>query len=165
MTATPLAESAVQLLRRLHGERDHSDVAQGLNNLAGVYQAQGLLDKAAPLLVEALAMNRRLHGERDHSDVATGLFCLAALLHERGRLWDAEQHARQAVAMFMRCLPPGHPNTKKAMGWLRGIRGAMRQRRRWRHADGSAVEPNDVCPCGGGGAPTKFKRCHGKDAR
>eukprot|EP00500_Bicosoecida_sp_ms1_P000161 CAMPEP_0203810148 /NCGR_PEP_ID=MMETSP0115-20131106/2760_1 /ASSEMBLY_ACC=CAM_ASM_000227 /TAXON_ID=33651 /ORGANISM="Bicosoecid sp, Strain ms1" /LENGTH=80 /DNA_ID=CAMNT_0050718931 /DNA_START=1 /DNA_END=239 /DNA_ORIENTATION=- len=76
--------------RRLHGERDHSDVARGLNNLAGLYEAQGLLDKAEPLYVEALAMERRLHGERDHSDVARGLNNLAVLYKAQGLLDEAE---------------------------------------------------------------------------
>ena len=53
--------------RRIHGSKDHSDVAVSLCSLAQVYEAQGRLDDSASLHEESLAMYRRIHGSKDHS--------------------------------------------------------------------------------------------------
>ena len=58
------------MYRRIHGSKDHSDVAASLHSLAQVYRAQDRLDDAASLQEESLAMKRRIHGSKDHSDVA-----------------------------------------------------------------------------------------------
>ena len=63
--------------RRLHGSKDHSDVAVSLHSLAQVYKAQGRLDDGMSLHEKSLAMDRRLHGSSDHSDVAVSLRSLA----------------------------------------------------------------------------------------
>ena len=47
--------------RRIHGSKDHSDVAASLWSLARVYLAQGRLDDSASLQEESLAMDRRIH--------------------------------------------------------------------------------------------------------
>jgi tetratricopeptide (TPR) repeat protein len=68
LSALPLFEESLAMLRRLWGGRDHSDVSAGLNNLARVLQALGRLDDALPLYEESLAVARRLHGDV-HADV------------------------------------------------------------------------------------------------
>ena len=58
------------MYRRIHGSKDHSDVAVSLCSRAQVYETQGRLDDSASLQEESLAMARRIHGSKDHSDVA-----------------------------------------------------------------------------------------------
>ena len=57
--------------RRIHGSKDHSEVAASLHSLALVYKAQGRLDDSASLQEESLAMARRIHGSRDLERRAT----------------------------------------------------------------------------------------------
>jgi tetratricopeptide (TPR) repeat protein len=73
---------AEQLLKRAAAIRektlgpDDPDLAESLNYLAAVYQAQGRYAKAEPLYKRALAINEKALGP-DHSDVATILNNLA----------------------------------------------------------------------------------------
>ena len=48
MDAEPLYEEALSIRRRVLGV-DHPDTADSLNNLAGLYHAQGRYDEAEPL--------------------------------------------------------------------------------------------------------------------
>ena len=100
--AEPLLRESLDMRRRLHGSRDHSDVALGLNNLALVLQARGDLAGAEPLVRESLDMDRRLHGSCDHSDVAVDLNNLAQVLQARGDLAGAEPLARESLDMQRR---------------------------------------------------------------
>ena len=44
------------MLRRIHGNKDHSDVAASLCSLAHAYKAQGRLDDSASLVHEFVEM-------------------------------------------------------------------------------------------------------------
>ena len=54
------------MARRIHGSKDHNDVAVSLRGLAQVYKALGRLGESGLLHEESLAMLRRIHGGRDH---------------------------------------------------------------------------------------------------
>ena len=88
--------------RRIHGSKDHSDVAASLCSLALVYKAQGRLDASASLHEESLAMNRRNHGSKDHSDVAGTLHSLAQVYEAQGRLDDSASLVQEYVEMCLR---------------------------------------------------------------
>jgi tetratricopeptide (TPR) repeat protein len=62
--------------------RDHSSVATILNNLAQLYNRQGLYNRVEPLHKRALEIRERVLGE-DHPDVATSLNNLAQLYCDR----------------------------------------------------------------------------------
>ena len=70
-----------------NGERLGSLFSRGsrystaLENLASLYQLQGLFEKAEPLLEESLEIDRRLLGE-DHTLYSTTLHNLASLYKE-----------------------------------------------------------------------------------
>ena len=51
--AEPLHLQALELRKRLLGD-NHFDVAQSLNNLAGLYDSQGRYSEAEPLFLQAL---------------------------------------------------------------------------------------------------------------
>jgi CHAT domain-containing protein len=84
--------------RKLLGE-EHPDVANGLNNLAGLLRTRGDYAGAESLFREALAMQRKLLGE-EHPDVATSLNSVAGLLRTRGDYAGAESLLTEATAVF-----------------------------------------------------------------
>ena len=88
--------------RRIHGSKDHSDVAASLHSLARVCEAQGRLGDSASLHEESLAMLQRIHGSKDHSDVAASLCSLAQVYRAQGRLGDSESLHEESLAMKRR---------------------------------------------------------------
>src|SRR5262245_24761740 len=80
---------------------DHTHLAQSLNNLASLYQAQGKLSAAEPLCKEALEMKKRLF-KGDHARLALSLNNLAGLYHAQGKLSAAEPLCKDALAMYKR---------------------------------------------------------------
>jgi len=71
----------------------HPDVAQSLNNLAGLYRAQGAYPKAEPLFVRALAIREKALGPM-HPLVANTLNNLARLYQAQGASPKAEPCCR-----------------------------------------------------------------------
>lgn len=67
---------------------DHPYTAGSLNNLAGLYSAQGRYEAAAPLFDQALSITRRVLGA-DHPDTAESLNNFAALYESQGRYSEA----------------------------------------------------------------------------
>ncbi len=57
---------------------EHPHVATSLNNLAGLYRAQGKYAEAEPLLKRSLAISEKALGP-EHPDVATSLNNLAEI--------------------------------------------------------------------------------------
>ena len=67
--AEPLYQQALELRKRLLGE-EHPDVAQSLNNLAGLYRNQGRYSEAEPLYQEAIIIATKTLGE-NHPNTKT----------------------------------------------------------------------------------------------
>jgi len=102
-------------------------VPTSLNNLAGLYRAQGRYDEAEPLYRQALELRRELLGER-HPQVATSLNNLAYLYESQGRYNEAEPLYLEALAMLAQAVGTDHPNFQTVLGnlvaFLQGIVGA-----------------------------------------
>jgi tetratricopeptide (TPR) repeat protein len=82
---------------------DHSNVAASLNNLAGIYRAQGQYALARPLLKRALVINETALG-LDHLSIATSLSGLAALYEERAEYARAEPRYKRALEIWINVL-------------------------------------------------------------
>jgi CHAT domain-containing protein len=82
----------------------HPDVAQSLNNLAFLYDAQTRYADAEPLYRRALAIHEKALGS-DHPNVATSLSNLADLYRAQGRYADALPLMQTAIA-HGRAVPP-----------------------------------------------------------
>lgn len=95
-------EAALAQRKRLHGDRDHPDVAAGLDRVASCLRALGRGDEALPRYEESLAMYRRLHGDRDHPDVATSINNVAVCLAALGRASEALPRYEASLAMNRR---------------------------------------------------------------
>ena len=85
---TAIAEHALKLARQMFGNRDPITL-NSLNNLAGLYQAQGRYGEAEPLYQEALQARREVLGPR-HPETLNSLNNLAALYQAQGRYGEAE---------------------------------------------------------------------------
>ena len=81
---------------------EHPDTATTLNNLAGLYQAQGAYAQAEPLYKRALAIREKVLGP-DHPDTATSLNNLAVLYRAQGAYAEAEPLYQRALAIRKRC--------------------------------------------------------------
>ena len=76
----------------------HSDVAESLKDLAGLYHAQGKYALAEPLYQRALAMREKALGP-EHPDVAQSLENYAALLRKTYRDAEAARLETRAKAI------------------------------------------------------------------
>src|SRR2546426_7329710 len=74
---------------------DHPSGATSLNNLAGLYRAQGQYAQAEPLYKRSLAIWEKALGP-DHSSVATSLENLAALYRATKREAQASELEKRA---------------------------------------------------------------------
>ncbi|MEA5599318.1 tetratricopeptide repeat protein, partial [Rivularia sp. UHCC 0363] len=78
-------QKAIQLLKELE---QPLDLANGLNNLAELYRAQGRYSEAEPLYLDALTIRRSQLGA-EHPSTATSLNNLAGLYKSQGRYAEA----------------------------------------------------------------------------
>jgi tetratricopeptide (TPR) repeat protein len=100
-------------LRDGKAERPNNDLAASLNNLAGLYRAQGKWAAAEPLYDEALAIRRTLFGDRPNNDLAASLNNLAGLYRAQGKWAAAEPLYDEALAIY-RTLFGDRPNNDLA---------------------------------------------------
>ena len=93
----PLADEAVGLLVGVYGEA-HADVATARNAAAWLHYHEGDYELAERELRAVIELRRRLLGTR-HPELARSLDNLAETLRQRGEFAEAEQLAREALAM------------------------------------------------------------------
>ena len=80
---------AQQALEVAEQENNPEHLAASLNNLAALYDTQGLYAQAEPLFKRSLAIREQALGP-DHPDVAASLHNLAALYRATGRAEEAK---------------------------------------------------------------------------
>ena len=88
--------------QRIHGHKDHYDLAASLGSLAQLYWAQRLYKKSLTFKRESVAMLRRIHGPSGHSDLAVALGSLAQMYRARGRLVVSALLEEESLAMLRR---------------------------------------------------------------
>ncbi|SPE51117.1 Serine/threonine protein kinase with TPR repeats (fragment) [Verrucomicrobia bacterium] len=115
--ALPHAEAALLLARRAAGEKDNSEVARALNDVAGCLDALGRSTEALPTYNAALAMYERLH-KGDHSDKVACLNYVGCCLDGLGRSAEALPKLQLAVAMSERLNSGDHPQTAESLNDL-----------------------------------------------
>ncbi len=86
-----------------------SRLATSLNNLAQLYRAQGLYERAEPLYKRLLAIREKALGP-DHPDVAMSLHNLAALYLTQSKCERAEPLYKRSLAIWEKALGPDHPD-------------------------------------------------------
>jgi len=99
---------------------DHPDVANSLNNLAGLYRNQGRYSEAEPLYKRALSIREKVLGS-DHPDVALSLNSLAGLYRNQGRYSEAEPLYKRALSIVEKVLGSEHPDVANSLNNLAGL--------------------------------------------
>jgi tetratricopeptide (TPR) repeat protein len=90
---------------------EHLSTAQGLNNLALIYSAQGKFGEAEQLLQRALHIREQALGP-EHPEVAESLTNLAVLAGMQGKYLEAELLVMHAIEIVERTLWPQHPEAR-----------------------------------------------------
>jgi len=114
--AEPLFQQAREIYQAQLGE-DHPDTATNLNNLAGLYYAQGRYGEAEPLFQQALRIRTAQLGEH-HPHTASSLANLAGLYYAQGRYGEAERLFQQALEIHRKQLGEHHPDTTTSLNNL-----------------------------------------------
>lgn len=96
--AEPFFREALQLRRAAQGPQ-HPLIAQSMNNLALIYQADQRFSEAEFLYNRALDMRRDIFGG-EHPDIATNLNSLARLYADQAQYPRAELLAREALTLY-----------------------------------------------------------------
>jgi serine/threonine protein kinase/tetratricopeptide (TPR) repeat protein len=110
---------------------DQPDVrASLLGTIGEIYTVLGLFEPAQPLLEESLRLSRTL--PQSAPALAVSLARLAELQRDRGRAAEAEQLAREALALRQQVHGPEHPEVAEAMGLLAS---ALQGRQRFDEAE------------------------------
>jgi len=106
--AKPLYERTLAIRERIL-DKEHPDVAESLNNLAGLHQTQGNYEQAKPLHERALVIREKILGQ-EHPKVAESLNNLAVLHYTQGNYEQAKPLFERALAIDEKMLGKEHPN-------------------------------------------------------
>ncbi|TYQ26385.1 tetratricopeptide repeat protein [Pseudanabaena sp. UWO311] len=117
--AIPPAQRILTILEKALGA-EHPDIANSLNDLAGLYVEQGNYPAAEPLYKRSLAILEKALGS-EHPDVATSLNNLAGLYVEQGKYPAAELLYKRALAIKEKTLGSEHPNVATGLNNLAGL--------------------------------------------
>ena len=90
-----------------------------VNNLAGLYQAQGRYGEAEPLFSARSRPASACSGQ-EHPDTLTSVNNLAALYQAQGRYGEAEPLYKRALEAYERVLGREHPDTLTSVNNLAG---------------------------------------------
>jgi CHAT domain-containing protein/Flp pilus assembly protein TadD len=117
--AEPLYLRSLAIREQQLGE-NHPLVAQSLNNLALLYQAQGRYGEAEPLLQRLPSILEQQLGE-NHPDVALSVNNLANLYHNQGRYGEAEPLYLRALSILEQELGENHPLVASSLNNLASL--------------------------------------------
>ncbi|MDM8561902.1 tetratricopeptide repeat protein [Candidatus Marithioploca araucensis] len=106
--AKPLYERALAIREKVFG-KEHPDVAESLNNLAALHEAQGNYDQAKPLYERALAIREKVFS-KEHPDVALSLNNLASLHNSQGNYDQAKSLYERSLAIREKVFGKEHPS-------------------------------------------------------
>ncbi|MGB2924871.1 MAG: tetratricopeptide repeat protein [Limnothrix sp.] len=147
-----LAEDPLQ--RRLTTVKEklgdhHPSVATSLNNLAGLYHAQGKYEAAEPLYQQALSLWQELLGApqsgslRDrHPSVTTSLNNLAGLYDSQGKYEAAEPLYQQALSLYQELFGDRHPDVASSLNNLAVLRY---HQNRYDEAESLFLQALEIC--------------------
>src|SRR6266487_2425146 len=115
--AQTVLEEAAKIFEQVGNQAGFSTA---LNDLAGLYYAQGKYKQAEPLYKRALAIVEKQLGP-EHPDTATSLNNLALLYDAQGKYKQAKRLYKRALAIVEKQLGPEHPNTAGSLNNLAAL--------------------------------------------
>ncbi len=110
---------ALEAYERVLG-KEHPHTLLSVNNLAGLYQAQGRYAQAEPLYRRALEASERVLG-KEHPQTLNSVHVLAGLYQAQGRHGEAEPLYKRALEAYERVLGKEHPDTLTSVNSLAGL--------------------------------------------
>jgi len=113
--ARELGEPTLEARIRVLGE-DHQATLASMANLAIVYKALEMPDRAEELQRKDLEISLRMLGE-SHPDTITSLANLGNSFRERRRFEEALPYFERALVNARKSNPPDHPGTAFILGW------------------------------------------------
>ncbi len=116
-------EQALAVTRKAFGQ-EHRNVAEILNNLAFLYDAQGNFGRAEELLQQALRIWHATLGE-DHPDIASTLNNLGTIYYDSGDYVRAEHFIRRALEMRRKAFGSTHLDVITSLGNLAALYDAQ----------------------------------------
>jgi tetratricopeptide (TPR) repeat protein/nucleoside phosphorylase len=114
--AEPLYQRALSICEQQFGSR-HPETAASLNNLGGLYKAQGKYVEAESLFQRALSIREQQSGS-GHPKTATSLSNLALLYEAQGKYVEAEPLFQRALSIREQQLGTSHPDTANSLNNL-----------------------------------------------
>jgi serine/threonine protein kinase/tetratricopeptide (TPR) repeat protein len=117
--AEPLLEQALAIRERIF-KVDDPILAESLNSVAELYQAQGHHAQAEPLYTRALAIREKALG-KDHPSVAESLNSLASCHEARGQYALAEPLCTRALAIREKAIGKDDPSVAESLNSLAAI--------------------------------------------
>jgi len=117
--ALPLYQEVLKIDEQVLGKQ-HPYYAQSLNNLAGLYRAQGQYEQALPLNQEALKIREQVLGKL-HPDYATSLNDLALLYYLQGQYEEALPLYQKALKIKEQVLGKLHPYYASSLSGLAAL--------------------------------------------
>ena len=114
--AAPAMQRSLDIREKALGP-DHPDVGTSLNNLAGLYEAQGKYDLAEPLYKRTITILEKALGP-DHPSVGTSLNNLAGLYEAQGKYDLAEPLYKRTITILEKALGPDHPSVGTSLNNL-----------------------------------------------
>ena len=121
--AIPLAERALSIYENVFGN-NHPDVADTLNNLAGLYEAMGEYKQVLPLYERALSIDEFVFGN-NHPEVAITLSNLAGLYKAIGEYEQARPLYDRALSIYDDGGGNNYPEVAAALNGFAGLYKAM----------------------------------------
>ena len=104
----------------IHRGPEHPSTGISLDNLARLYQSQGLSEKAEPLYLRALAIDEKALGP-EHPSTGISLNNLADLYQSQGLYEKAEPLYLRSLAISEKALGPEHPDTATSLNNLASL--------------------------------------------
>jgi tetratricopeptide (TPR) repeat protein len=89
----------------------HPSTAQGLNNLADLYDRQGRYEEAEPLFQQALTIREQVLGEA-HPDTAQSVWRLAVISRRQRHYQEAMSLYQRALSIYKQTLGETHLRTQ-----------------------------------------------------
>ncbi len=117
--AEPLLCKALEIREKQLGV-EHSDVAQSMDDLGGLFQDQGKYAKAQPLICRALEI-REKQLDSEPLKAAESFDHLAGLLQDQGKYTEAAPLYSRALAIREKQLGPEHLDVAESLDHLAGL--------------------------------------------
>ncbi len=121
--AMALGEEALQARNRILGE-EHPNTLTSIANLAVVYKAMGMTDKAEAMQRKEMELCIKVLGE-EHPDAIVSIANLGSSLRDQGRFEEALPLLERSSRLARKVLPTDNPGIAFNLGWYAGTLRAL----------------------------------------